>query len=206
MADLPARTHDLPDGAVPVPHRRRPARCAGSARAGERLAPRVWLTGLALLFAACTSTPQTPATAAPSASANTIALGGTVRVAQSSDIQRVDLWTATDDAPITALRQVYEGLVELEPGGFRIVPRLAETWSASADGTVWTFRLRSAVRFHDGSAFDAQAVVLNFARAKGFARFDVGTIVAKVDAPDASTVVFTLASSYAPFLATLASP
>src|SRR5436190_12210561 len=204
MADLPARTDDLPHGAVPVPDRRRPARRARPTRSGERLAARTWLGSLALLFAACTATPTSP-TAPPSASANTIAMGGTVRVAQSSDIQSLDPWTATDDATITALRQVYEGLVELEPGGFRIVAKLAETWSASADGKVWTFRLRSGVRFHDGSTFDAQSVLLNFERAKGFARFDVGTIVTTIDAPDASTVVFTLASSYAPFLATLAS-
>jgi peptide/nickel transport system substrate-binding protein len=61
------------------------------------------------------------------------------------------------------------------------------------------------VRFHDGSAFDAQAVRINFERAAAFARFDIGMIITKVEAPDAATVVFTLASSYAPFLATLAS-
>lgn len=156
-------------------------------------------------MAACTATPQTPATAQPSASANTIALGGTVRVAQSSDIQSLDPWTGTDEATIRALRQVYEGLVDLEPGGFRIAPKLAQTWGPSADGMVWTFRLRSGVRFHDGSAFDAQAVLLNFERAKEFARFGLGTIITKVEAPDTSTVVFTLSSPYAPFLATLAS-
>ena len=128
-----------------------------------------------------------------------------MRVAQASDIQSLDPWTASDDATITALRQVYEGLVELEPGGFRIVPKLAETWSISSDGRVWTFRLRSGVRFHDGSAFDATAVLLNFERAKAFARFDLGAIVTKIDAPDASTIVFTLAAPYASFLATLAS-
>ena len=146
-----------------------------------------------------------PTTAAPSSSANTIALGGVVRIAQASDIQSLDPWTASDDATITALRQVYEGLVELEPGGFRILPKLAETWSTSSDGRVWTFRLRSGVRFHDGSAFDAQAVLFNFERARAFARFDVGAIVTRIEAPDAATVIFTLAASYAPFLATLAS-
>ena len=128
-----------------------------------------------------------------------------MRVAQASDIQSLDPWTASDDPTITALRQVYEGLVELEPGGFRIMPKLAETWNTSADGRTWTFHLRSGVRFHDGNAFDAQAVLLNFERAKGFARFDLGALITKIDGPDASTVVFTLASPYAPFLATLAS-
>lgn len=128
-----------------------------------------------------------------------------MRVAQAPDIQSLDPWTATDGATITVLRQVYEGLVDLEPGGFRVVPKLAETWTVSPDGRVWTFRLRSGVRFHDGTSLDAHAVVRNFDRAKAFARFDLGALVTKVEAPDARTVVFTLGAPYAPFLATLAS-
>jgi ABC-type transport system substrate-binding protein len=44
----------------------------------------------------------------------------------------------------------------------RIRPGLAESWSTdAADRTVWTFRLRQGVRFHDGSEFNAAAVVWN---------------------------------------------
>src|SRR4051794_13683347 len=125
MADLPARPDDLPDGAVPVPHRGRPARRSGSARKGQLA--RV-IASASLLLAACTTAVQ-PGDPTPSPSANSIALGGIVRVAQSSDIQSLDPWTATDDATITVLRQIYEGLVDLEPGGVRIVPKLAESWS-----------------------------------------------------------------------------
>src|ERR1700687_6080988 len=205
MAHLPTRTDDLPHRPVPVSDRRWAARCPRPPRSGERLAARVAVTALALLFAACSSPSVAPASASPTASTNTIATGGIVRVAQASDIQSLDPWTATDDPTITALRQVYEGLVELEPGGFRIMPKLAETWTTSGGGKVWTFRLRSGVRFHDGSALDAQAVLLNFDRARAFARFDLGTLITSVEAPDPATVVFTLAVSFAPFLAPLAS-
>ena len=61
------------------------------------------------------------------------------------------------------------------------------------------------MRFHDGSAFDAAAVLVNFDRAKAFARFDFGAIVTKIETPDALTVVFTLTAPYASFPATLAS-
>jgi len=128
-----------------------------------------------------------------------------VRVAQSSDIQSLDPWTASDDATITVLRQVYEGLVDLEPGGLRVVPKLADSWTTSADGRTWTFRLHPGVKFHDGTALDAQSVARNFARATAFARFDLATLVTSVAATDAQTVVFTLTVQYAPFLATLAS-
>ena len=36
---------------------------------------------------------------------------------------------------------------------------LATGWQASADARLWVFDLRKEVRFHDGTAFDAQSVV-----------------------------------------------
>jgi peptide/nickel transport system substrate-binding protein len=127
-------------------------------------------------------------------------------VAQAADITSLDPWTASDPATLTVLRQVYETLVDLEPGGFRIVPRLAERWTVSADGRVWIFQLREGVHFHDGTALDAAAVAFNFERARAFARFDLGTLVTSVVTPDPATVMFTLRTPFAPFLATLATP
>ena len=102
------------------------------------------------------------------------------------------------------LRQIYEPLVDVDPVRLRVLPRLASRWSASSDGRVWTFTLRTGVRFHDGTSFDASAVVFDFERARDFARFGIGTLVESVTAPDPATVVFTLREPYAPFLATLA--
>lgn len=46
-----------------------------------------------------------------------------------------------------------------------LVPGLALSWSADPkDRTKWTFRLRPGVKYHDGSTFDAQAVVWNLAK------------------------------------------
>ncbi|HMS79882.1 MAG TPA: ABC transporter substrate-binding protein [Burkholderiaceae bacterium] len=46
-----------------------------------------------------------------------------------------------------------------------LVPGLATSWSTDAkDRTKWTFKLRPGVKFHDGSTFDAQAVVWNIAK------------------------------------------
>jgi peptide/nickel transport system substrate-binding protein len=50
-----------------------------------------------------------------------------------------------------------EGLTTQSING-RVVPRLAEGWSESADGLTWTIRLRPAAVFHDGSVVDAPAV------------------------------------------------
>jgi peptide/nickel transport system substrate-binding protein len=43
-------------------------------------------------------------------------------------------------------------------------PGLALSWESSADGKVWTFRLRPGVTFHDGTEFDAAAVKYNIER------------------------------------------
>ncbi len=128
-----------------------------------------------------------------------------MRVGLATDITSLDPWTASDGATLIVLRQVFEGLVDLEPGGLRVVPGLAESWIVSPDGRVWTFRLRAGVRFHDGTPLDAAAVVFNFERARAFARFGLGSLLLTAQAPEPLAVVLTLRSPYAPFLATLAS-
>jgi ABC-type transport system substrate-binding protein len=62
---------------------------------------------------------------------------------------------------------VYDGLTRYDLSkadkAAVIVPDLAESWSVSeTDKTVWIFKLRKGVKFHDGSEFNADAVVWNF--------------------------------------------
>ncbi len=60
----------------------------------------------------------------------------------------------------------YEGLVAYELGTAKPLPALALSWSVSPDLTVYTFKLRPNVKFHDGSTMDADAVKLSFDRVK----------------------------------------
>ena len=56
-----------------------------------------------------------------------------------------------------------------------IIPGLAESWSVDAtDKNKWIFKLRPGVKFHDGSAFNAAAVVWNLDKllVKEAAQFD----------------------------------
>ncbi len=82
---------------------------------------------------------------------------------------------ATQDEPLTLdphaanlavttrlLSNVYEGLVGRDKD-FKLVPWLAESWT-KLDNRTWRFRLRSGVKFHDGSPFTADDVVFSLER------------------------------------------
>ena len=59
---------------------------------------------------------------------------------------------------------LYEGLTRYKNGSAEIEPALAESWTISTDGLTWVFKLRSGVKFHDGTALDAKAVETNINR------------------------------------------
>lgn len=69
----------------------------------------------------------------------------------------------TDGESLRACEQINESLLGYEIGGTAVVPALATAFEANEDSTVWTFTLREGVTFHDGSAFDANDVVLSYA-------------------------------------------
>jgi len=66
------------------------------------------------------------------------------------------------------MANMYEQLVRVNPPGSAepFSPLLAESWEKSDDGLVWTFKLRSGVKFHDGEAMNAEAVVKSIMLAK----------------------------------------
>lgn len=117
---------------------------------------------------------------------------------------------------------LFDGLVEYAPDTLDVVPAVADRWTASADGTTYTFHLRDKVRFHDGRAVTSADVVFSLKRAldprsgssvvplldtiRGAGDFSSGRSkeLTGVTAPDPRTVVITLERPFAPFLAALA--
>ena len=67
----------------------------------------------------------------------------------------------TDGESLRACEQVYESLLSYEVGGTAVEPKLATACNPNADLTEWTCNLRQDVKFHDGSAFDANDVVFS---------------------------------------------
>ncbi|MGI8933723.1 MAG: ABC transporter substrate-binding protein, partial [Phormidesmis sp.] len=70
----------------------------------------------------------------------------------------------TDGNSIVVQKQIYNYLTGTEPGTTDPAPELATEWNASEDGLTWTFTLQEGVKFHDGTDFDAEAVVFNVNR------------------------------------------
>jgi ABC-type transport system substrate-binding protein len=65
----------------------------------------------------------------------------------------------TDGESLRACEQVTESLLGYEVAGTAVQPVLAESYEANADLTVWTFKLRPNVKFHNGFTLDAADVV-----------------------------------------------
>jgi ABC-type transport system substrate-binding protein len=82
----------------------------------------------------------------------------------SGDASRLDPADVTDGESIQRMDNIFEGLVEYETGSTEIKPCLAESWDISEDGTEMIFHLRKGVKFHDGTDFNADAVVFSFER------------------------------------------
>jgi peptide/nickel transport system substrate-binding protein len=147
--------------------------------------------------------------------------GPVLTVARVKDAVTLDPAQASDGMSLNVTREVMRGLVQFKPGTFDVEPAIASSWSVSPGGRRWTFVLKKDLRFSDGTPVDAAAVKFNFDRWRlisdpyhgnfsypyytaefgGFPGLIVG-----VDAPDAGTVVFTLARPFAPFLHDLAMP
>ena len=98
-----------------------------------------------------------------------------------------------------------ETLVELTAER-EIRPMLAESWSVSADRKTMTFKLRQGVKFHDGTAFNAEAVaaVFNEAMAKKFLYVSLLAGLQKVVADNEFQVSFQMSAPSAALLPNLA--
>jgi peptide/nickel transport system substrate-binding protein/oligopeptide transport system substrate-binding protein len=90
--------------------------------------------------------------------------GGALRVAFNADPPTLDPAQATDLTSAAVIRQLFDALVELD-AALKPTPALAQSWTVSADGKVYTFKLRGGVRFHNGREMRAADVKYSFERA-----------------------------------------
>ncbi|UWQ28957.1 ABC transporter substrate-binding protein [Leisingera sp. M523] len=102
---------------------------------------------------------------------------------------------------------IFEGLTRFMGDG-SVVPGLAESWEISGDGTVYTFKLREGVIFHDGSTMDAEDVKFSLDRARAEdstnAQKALFEGIVSVDTVNPQTVKVTLDAPNGSFLFNLA--
>src|SRR5262245_47982259 len=91
--------------------------------------------------------------------------GGTLRVSYGNEIAHLDFHTAPGYEMMWVAMNVGCSLVNLTPDG-KFVPDVAESWQLSADGLLYTFKLRKNAVFHDGTKVDAAAVKFSIDRLK----------------------------------------
>ena len=83
---------------------------------------------------------------------------------KSGDADTLDNQVSSNGETSEVTTQIFNLLVRAKPGGTEVEPDLAESWSVSPDGLVWTFKLRKGVTFHDGTPWNAEAAKFNFDR------------------------------------------
>jgi len=87
----------------------------------------------------------------------------TLRRGNGPEPDTLDPQRARTDASFNILRDLFEGLTAIGPDG-SAVPGAAESWTASADGLEYTFRLREGLRWSNGDALQASDFVAGMRR------------------------------------------
>lgn len=135
---------------------------------------------------------------------------------RGADSSSMDPATETDGETFYVTQQIYDTLLRYKPGTTELTEGLATDWKTSEDGLTYTLTLREGVKFHDGTDFNAEAVVANFERwmsSEDYVYYgsmfggygdDKSNIIKSVNAVDESTVEFKLRRPSSPFLKNLA--
>jgi len=131
--------------------------------------------------------------------------GGTLAIGSNDTIKSLAWYHSGSSSDYIPIIHMAEGLAAFEQGSFKVVPRLAERWQASADGLRWTVQIRKGVKFHDGTELTAEDVKYTYEvmkdpatkarQSRDFATFKE-TIV-----KDKYTVEVVMEKPFAPFVA-----
>ena len=100
---------------------------------------------------------------------------------------------------------LYDTLVSITEDGYEGC--LAESWTISEDGRIYTFNIRDNVYFSDGTLCDANAILANFnaiiENKERHTWLEMMNLLVGVSAPDSDTFVIELSEPYYPMLTEL---
>lgn len=144
--------------------------------------------------------------------------GGTLIFGRGGDSVSLDPATVTDGESFKVTKNIFDTILDYGDDNTVVEAALAKDWNVSEDGLTYTFELQENVKFHDGTDFNAEAVVYNFDRwmngsAESFYYYksmfggfkgDEGHVIQDVKATGDYTVEITLKRPQAPFLQNIA--
>jgi peptide/nickel transport system substrate-binding protein len=119
---------------------------------------------LGAILAACgsSSSSKTSASSGTGTSSAPVTKGGTLRIGAVTPAAAINPLTISDAGGLLMLNQTGEFLIFDSNLKLELQPMLALSWSPNADGSVWTFKLRPGVKFHNGAPMTADDVVYTF--------------------------------------------
>ncbi len=154
---------------------------------------------LGAIVAACGGSSGGSGSPSTSSSTTKPKSGGTLRVAISQPAAAVNPLTVADAGGLCMLNQTGEFLIFDSNEKLALQPMLATSWTHNGDGTIWTFKLRTGVTFHNGASMTADDVVYTFQQladpknaSNALSTFTGVLTPAGVKKVDASTVAFHL--------------
>ena len=116
--------------------------------------------------AAPTAAAAAPIATSPAAAQPAAAGGGAITFAIPAEPQTFDPAIEVAGPGYRVMKQTYEGLLAYKSNTTDLAPALAASWTVATDGTSIDLKLRSGVKFHDGSALDAETVKASIDRTK----------------------------------------
>ncbi len=129
--------------------------------------------------------------------------------AVASTFTTTDPYDANDTLSQAMAKSFYEGLYGFDKD-MKMIPVLAESYTVSPDGLVYTIKLKKGIKFHDGTDFKADAVKANFDRVTNpdnkLKRYGLYSNIAKTDVVDDYTARITLKTPFSAFINNLAHP
>jgi len=90
--------------------------------------------------------------------------GGNIVVTYKDDVATLDPAIGYDWQNWSMIKSLFDGLMDYDPGTTDLRPGLAESYTISDDGMVFTFEMRNGVQFHNGREMTAEDVVYSFNR------------------------------------------
>ncbi len=134
--------------------------------------------------------------------------GGHVVEGSFSDIRTLNSMLSSDTVSNQVIGLMFDGLLNYKKDGSLVAALAQDLPKTNSDGTVYTFKLRSGLKWSDGQPITSEDVKFTYALAYDPAykdvssprRGDLSKYIKSIDTPDPQTVVITTTQVFAPFL------